>query len=644
MKVRVVELFSGVGAQRMALTRLMKKHPEIECEFVAQCDIDKFAIKSYNAIWGETPNLGDVSKLEKLPDCDIVTWSFPCFTGETLVRTKEGWKEIRNVVAGDVVETHDGWHNVLKSEMTGHKPTMIVTPVGGLKTECTENHRYYARVKSRKWDNDRRSYDRVFSEPSWVEAKDLTREHYVGYPVYTGEGKIPEYKGITQVYTDKRVYHRNELGMFMDDPKFWYTVGRYIADGWTKDGGIVISVGKGKETDIDKMCDLHKTLDDYEKSVTKVHISYREMEMFCKQFGEGAANKHIPEKYLNLPLPLAEALLTGYLDGDGNTYDGGINCCTISKQLTLDLARLIGRIYKRPVTITTSPAKTSYIEGRKVYCNELYTIRFHKDTRIQDKAFYENGWVWCPIRSVAYTETEKDVYDIEVEDAHSFIANGIVVHNCTDLSVAGRQEGMSEGSGTRSALCWEVVRLLRNSNRPKWLVMENVPAILFKTHKPEFDRLCKSLEDLGYHNRYGVLNAVDFDIAQNRKRCFMISCLGEDAPELPTGTGLKHAMKHYLEKEVDQKYFLSEERMKGIVLSTEKEKARGNGFKFEILDTEKVPAKTLNTREGHRKVCNYFMDKPRTLKRAGYVYPDRKSQHYAFYDPSEDGASVCVCL
>mgnify|MGYP003291616103 CR=1 FL=1 len=74
---RVVELFSGVGSQRMAFNEVSKR-TGIGFDFIAQCDIDKWAVKSYNAIHGTTPNLGDVTELEKLPDCDILTWSFPC--------------------------------------------------------------------------------------------------------------------------------------------------------------------------------------------------------------------------------------------------------------------------------------------------------------------------------------------------------------------------------------------------------------------------------------------------------------------------------------------------------------------------------------------------------------------------------------
>ena len=75
MKIKVFEAFSGVGAQRMALRNI-----GIEHEVVGVSEIDKFAIKSYEAIHGETVNFGDISKIdpEELPDFDLFTYSFPC--------------------------------------------------------------------------------------------------------------------------------------------------------------------------------------------------------------------------------------------------------------------------------------------------------------------------------------------------------------------------------------------------------------------------------------------------------------------------------------------------------------------------------------------------------------------------------------
>lgn len=71
--VKVIELFSGVGAQRQAL-----KDADIEHEVVAISEIDKYALKVYEKLHGEAPNLGDIKRIEKLPKADMWTYSFPC--------------------------------------------------------------------------------------------------------------------------------------------------------------------------------------------------------------------------------------------------------------------------------------------------------------------------------------------------------------------------------------------------------------------------------------------------------------------------------------------------------------------------------------------------------------------------------------
>lgn len=87
--LKVVELFAGIGTQRMVLKVLDIKH-----KVVAMSEIDKYAIQSYNLIHGETPNLGDVSKIvpSEVPDCDLLTYSFPC-TSCSISGNQEGLQE-----------------------------------------------------------------------------------------------------------------------------------------------------------------------------------------------------------------------------------------------------------------------------------------------------------------------------------------------------------------------------------------------------------------------------------------------------------------------------------------------------------------------------------------------------------------------
>lgn len=97
--LKVIELFAGIGAQRKALQKA-----KIEHEVIAISEIDKYAIQSYNAIHGETPNLGDITKIEKIPKADLWTYSFPC-TDISLAGRMNGF------------EKHSGTHSSLLWEV-----------------------------------------------------------------------------------------------------------------------------------------------------------------------------------------------------------------------------------------------------------------------------------------------------------------------------------------------------------------------------------------------------------------------------------------------------------------------------------------------------------------------------------------------
>lgn len=71
--LKVIELFSGIGAQAEAL-----KEANIEHEIVAISDIDSYANKTYRFLHGFVPNFGDIKEIEELPKADLWTYSFPC--------------------------------------------------------------------------------------------------------------------------------------------------------------------------------------------------------------------------------------------------------------------------------------------------------------------------------------------------------------------------------------------------------------------------------------------------------------------------------------------------------------------------------------------------------------------------------------
>ena len=72
-KIKVTELFSGIGSQVAALKRL-----GVDYECVGISEIDKYAIKSYEGINGPTHNYGDISKIDRLDYTDLLIYSSPC--------------------------------------------------------------------------------------------------------------------------------------------------------------------------------------------------------------------------------------------------------------------------------------------------------------------------------------------------------------------------------------------------------------------------------------------------------------------------------------------------------------------------------------------------------------------------------------
>ena len=85
---------------------------------------------------------------------------------------------------------------------------------------------------------------------------------------------------------------------------------------------------------------------------------------------------------------------------------------------------------------------------------------------------------------------------------------------CQDLSVAGKQAGL--GEGTRSGLLYECEKIIEYC-RPKYLLLENVKNLVGKKFKADFDKWLEYLEGLGYTNYWQVLNAKDYGVPQNRE-------------------------------------------------------------------------------------------------------------------------------
>ena len=171
---------------------------------------------------------------------------------------------------------------------------------------------------------------------------------------------------------------------------------------------------------------------------------------------------------------------------------------------------------------------------------------------------------------------------------------------CTDLSVAGKGEGMVNKcscgyswpidfsddneslfcpscgakvqSSTRSGLLGHVQRLLAVSKKentlPKYLLLENVKNLVGKKFKPQFDAWVRWLDSIGYNTYYNVLNSKYYGIPQNRERIFAVSIrkdIDDGKFKFPEQIPLTTRLKDILEKNVDEKYYLSSDKVESIL-------------------------------------------------------------------------------
>lgn len=146
----------------------------------------------------------------------------------------------------------------------------------------------------------------------------------------------------------------------------------------------------------------------------------------------------------------------------------------------------------------------------------------------------------------------------------------LIMHGspCQDFSIAGKQAGGDMGSGTRSSLMYETLRIVEKL-RPKYVIWENVKNILSKRHVHNWDMYAERMEELGYVNYCDVLNAKDYGIPQNRERVFTVSVYAGDGIleydfRTPEKIPLEKRLKDFLEKDVDEKYYLTEEKLQMI--------------------------------------------------------------------------------
>lgn len=511
MTLSIGSLFAGIGGLELGLEMALPG-----ARVIWQAESDSYARAVLAKHWPEVHRYTDVREIDEQAERpDIICGGFPCFPAGTLVETAEGQVAIEDIREGDLVKTHARrYRSVVKTMRRSGAPLVEVRAMGALPVHATPEHPFYARRKTRAWDNVRRCYVRRFGPAEWVPAESLTRDHFVAQPL-------------------DELIAGAERGQTAEH---WYLVGRWLGDGWIVDHLRTSKVPRGKrgsrvtsrvhkaiiccatneaqELKIRILAAGYRVTESIERTVVKLHISSTALVERLRPFGRGAGGKLLPSWVFGLPIKIQRALWEGWIDSDGHRFpDGKISATTVSRQLAEGMARIARNITRAPVAVyrhETKPA--TVIEGRLVQQRTQYQVVTSPQ---RHHGFFEDGFCWVPVRSVTRLDARADVFNIEVEEDNSYVAGTLVVHNCQDISNAGKRAGIT---GERSGLWAEYARIVRVL-RPPIVFIENVGALVVRG----LDRVLCDLAALGLDAEWATFRASDVGAPHKRERLFLLA-------------------------------------------------------------------------------------------------------------------------
>lgn len=513
--MKFIDFFAGIGGFRRGME--LAGH---EC--VGFCEFDKFATASYISMHLLTDDqrkaLEDIPIKQRqkeilkeeyrngewyandirrvyagdIPKADCWCFGFPCFAKGTYILTEKGYIPIEDVSVGDKVLTHKGrWRKVTATMHRDGARLWDVNGFGILPTRTTAEHPYYVTKPDQPME-----FKKVEQlDDSWYSTMVLPDAESDGY-----------------------------------SKEMWWIIGRYLADGWRverKDrpsgGRIVFAISDDKRAEFEQRLREAKLHGTYTKERTcgKYHVCNNQLYEYLEKFGKYAHGKRIPREALCLPREKAKYFFDGYMSGDGRSDRE--EATSTSAALILGMCIIAQRLGKSvPAVYYTRRDEKCVIQGRECRQRDTYTFRISSKSV---KGHYRARYVCREL----YQPTESDdfgtVYNISVEEDNSYVANGAIVHNCQDISVAGKQAGFQ---GNRSSLFFRVMYLvgqLKEEDKPTYLFIENVKNLLSVNGGWDFARLLIEMEQQGYDAEWQVLNSKDFGVPQNRERCFIVGHL-----------------------------------------------------------------------------------------------------------------------
>lgn len=503
-------------------------------------EIEPFPCALLAHYYPNVPNLGDMTTIKdrilrgEVEAPDVFCGGTPCFTAGHLVLTETGYKPIESIQVGEKVITHKGrLRPVLR---VGHKQAKVgvLKMIGHKPIICTPNHKFYS-VYWKRYITGAKNVVVKTTEPEWVEAEKLAGRQWTANI---------NYEAIPMSIESAKFVNDDKRAMLM--------AGYYLGDGClvkrTGKGltGIKLAVNKEK---LGKFKEHFGDIGTIFEVRTGYHIEINDKkyaEFLLREFGEYSHAKRIPAWVLSHPY--RSELLKGYLETDGYKLDkGGYRITTVSPALAYGVTDLFNSLgYVASAGFVKMP-KTCVIEGRACNQQNMYQVRAYPK-EISIKSHHLHGYLCRKVQSYTLLDKEETVYNIEVDEDHSYCVGGMIAKNCQAFSLAGLRKSLSDNRAVLSLHFVEIanaidhVRSLRG-DKPVTIFWENVIGVL-NTDDNAFGCFLGAIVGLdvpipapsenGFptagrvvgpkrHAAWRVLDAQYFGVPQRRRRVFVVA-------------------------------------------------------------------------------------------------------------------------
>ena len=424
---------------------------------------------------------------------DMLFAGFPCFVAGTKVLTNNGYKNIEDVKLSDKLLSHTGTFQQilnLQKKLYNYNDLYQITINESNNIKCTKEHPFYVREKKEIWNDEFKINNTFFEKPKWKEAKDLSKNDYLG--IYINNNEIINNFVIDDIQID------------LNDKNIWFKMGLFIAN------------------PLNELINFNDTLNQWFIDI----FNFRNNDI---------NDIYIPEWIQDAPKKYINEFINGYIKENSCKYNLNKNSLTKLFSKSYNISYSLQRLLLKLGIISDIYCYKKHINN--INFKYLYTIEYN-EINTYKYGFIENNYYWFSNYTINKLDNNdnKDnedvnenndlfVYNFEVNIDNSYTVENIIVHNCQGFSQAGKKLD----DDPRNTLFKDFVRAA-SIIKPKYIIGENVKGLLTRKTSNNLnyiDVIVDEFKKLNYTVKYKVLKADNYGVPQKRERLIILGCKNE---------------------------------------------------------------------------------------------------------------------